>query len=138
GATLEDTLQRGQLPNYLPNYYRGAIEQFPETAGRSSHLFNTGAASWLYRIVIEELYGLRGCRAGLRVSPKLPVAWKEARLRRRFREATLEVRFERSSSCEDMELFVDGERIEGAVIPNCLLGTAEVLDVRVVLPEPKG
>ena len=42
----------GQLPVFVPNYYRGAFHQLPHQAGRSSHLFNTGTVSWLYRCVL--------------------------------------------------------------------------------------
>ncbi|ELR04437.1 hypothetical protein GMDG_01513 [Pseudogymnoascus destructans 20631-21] len=41
GPTEEDYLQRGQLPVFIPNYYRGAWKDFLRTAGRSSQLFNT-------------------------------------------------------------------------------------------------
>ena len=34
-----DMRVRGQIPIYIPNYYRGAYYQFPRTAGRSSNLF---------------------------------------------------------------------------------------------------
>ena len=60
GSTEQDCLQRGQLPVFLPNYYRGAYSQYPRTAGRSSQLFNTGTVHWLYRCLIEHLFGLKG------------------------------------------------------------------------------
>ncbi|MDB5950353.1 MAG: NdvB protein, partial [Massilia sp.] len=49
GPDDADYLQRGQLPVFIPNYYRGAHREYPRTAGRSSQLFNTGTASWAYR-----------------------------------------------------------------------------------------
>ena len=36
GPSDEDLLRRGQLPVFIPNYYRGAVHQHPRTAGRSS------------------------------------------------------------------------------------------------------
>ncbi len=60
GPDEADYVQRGQLPVYIPNYYRGAWHLHPRTAGRSSHLFNTGTISWVYRCFVEELFGLRG------------------------------------------------------------------------------
>ncbi|MDR0464894.1 MAG: hypothetical protein LBG94_07260 [Treponema sp.] len=62
GEDKEDILKRGQMPVYIPNYYRGAYNQFPNSAGRSSHLFNTGAVSWYYRSLIDGLFGLRGTK----------------------------------------------------------------------------
>ena len=89
--------QRGQLPVFLPNYYRGAVDLHPRTAGRSSQLVHTGTASWFYRGVIEQLFGLRGCRAGLRIEPQLPAHWDHARATRHFRGARIELDCRRGS-----------------------------------------
>jgi cellobionic acid phosphorylase len=88
GPGEDDYLQRGQLPVYIPNYYRGAWREFPRTAGRSSQLFNTGTVSWAYRCVIEGLCGLRGDKDGLVVRPQLPSAWDAIKVTREFRGAT--------------------------------------------------
>ena len=72
GGDHDDLLQRGQLPVFIPNYYRGAFKQFPDTAGRSSQLFNTGTVHWIYRCLIDGLFGLKGEPDGLRVKPQLP------------------------------------------------------------------
>ena len=70
--TQADMIKRGQLPNYIPNYYRGSYYQYPDHAGRSSHLFNTGTVAWVYRCIVEELLGLKGCAGELHINPKLP------------------------------------------------------------------
>ncbi|OCL06368.1 glycoside hydrolase family 94 protein [Glonium stellatum] len=87
GPSKADYLQRGQLPVYIPNYYRGAYYQYPRTAGRSSQLFNTGSVSWVYRCFIEGLCGLRGDATGLRIQPQLPSAWDGIKVTRLFRGA---------------------------------------------------
>lgn len=87
GPDAADLLQRGQLPVFIPNYYRGAHRQYPRTAGRSSQLFNTGTAAWAYRCVIEGLCGLRGDAEGLRVQPQLPTGWDGLEAEREFRGA---------------------------------------------------
>jgi cellobionic acid phosphorylase len=104
----EECLRRGQLPVFVPNYYRGAAKQFPRTAGRSSQLFNTGAASWLYRIIVEDLFGLRGCAEGLQVAPQLPSHWDEAVARRRFRGADFAFRYRRTADTDAVRIVVDG------------------------------
>ncbi|EGF90257.1 glycosyltransferase family 36 family protein [Asticcacaulis biprosthecium C19] len=91
GPDEADYLRRGQMPVFVPNYYRGAHRQFPDASGRSSHLFNTGTASWIYRSVIEGLFGLKGCREGLRISPQLPSQWPQARITRCFRGAVFDI-----------------------------------------------
>ncbi|KAL2255743.1 hypothetical protein VTK26DRAFT_2784 [Humicola hyalothermophila] len=95
GPSEADYRQRGQLPIYIPNYYRGAWRQFPRTAGRSSQLFNTGTVSWAYRCVIEGLCGLRGDADGLVIRPQLPSSWDAIKVTRDFRGATFKLNIRR-------------------------------------------
>lgn len=116
GPDTADYLQRGQMPVYIPNYYRGAYYQYPRTAGRSSQLFNTGTVSWVYRSLIEGLFGLKGCPAGLLVEPQLPSAWQTARAVRQFRGASFEVHYQRESGLTETRVVVDGAVSAG----NCI------------------
>ena len=79
GPDLADYERRGQLPVFIPNYYRGAFREHPRTAGRSSQLFNTGTVAWVYRCLVEGLFGIKGNREGLVIDPQLPSHWSEAR-----------------------------------------------------------
>ncbi|KAI0198173.1 Six-hairpin glycosidase-like protein [Astrocystis sublimbata] len=98
--TDQDLIHRGQLPLYIPNYYRGAYAQYPRTAGRSSQLFNTGTASWAYRVFIEGLCGLRGYSGGLLVHPQMPPHWPGMRVSRMFRGARFVVDVQRVEGME--------------------------------------
>ncbi|MGN6209017.1 GH36-type glycosyl hydrolase domain-containing protein [Asticcacaulis sp.] len=118
GPNEDDYLRRGQLPVFVPNYYRGAHRQHPEASGRSSHLFNTGTASWLYRSVIEGLLGLKGCREGLRIRPQLPATWPSTQVTRHFRGATFEIEITR----DNPGLTVDGQTIAGDIITDIVAG----------------
>ena len=91
GPDADDYLRRGQLPIFIPNYYRGAWKEYPRTAGRSSQLFNTGTVSWVYRAIVEGLCGLKGDARGLVVAPQLPSHWNRMRVTRTFRGATFDV-----------------------------------------------
>ncbi len=102
GPTEADYRQRGQLPIYIPNYYRGGWREFPRTAGRSSQLFNTGTVSWAYRCVIEGLCGLRGDAEGLVIRPQLPSAWNAIKVTREFRGATFHLDVRRSPDVSDV------------------------------------
>ncbi|WP_425606581.1 GH36-type glycosyl hydrolase domain-containing protein [Microbulbifer litoralis] len=108
GPDEEDYLQRGQMPVFVPNYYRGAFYQFPRTAGRSSQLFNTGTSAWMYRSVIEDLFGLRGDGDALNIEPKLPSQWSRASVKRRFRGAEFSVSYQRDPAVDSMQVQVDG------------------------------
>ncbi|KXJ88847.1 glycoside hydrolase family 94 protein [Microdochium bolleyi] len=110
GPTEDDYLQRGQLPVYTPNYYRGAWREFPRTAGLSSQLFNTGTVSWQYRCFIEGLCGLRGCKEGLTFRPFLPSEWDRVDVVRKFRGAEFDVSIRRDASVGAGNVVVrDGE-----------------------------
>ncbi len=108
----KDAEKRGQLPNFIPNYYRGAYHQYPEHAGRSSQLFNTGTVSWYYRCVIEELFGLYGDSQGLVVAPKFPRDWRSVQATRRFRGAEFKFDFQGATSIQELQVIVDGKLMD--------------------------
>ncbi|MFP7288138.1 NdvB protein [Shouchella clausii] len=116
GPDKDDLIQRGQLPVFIPNYYRGAYRQFPRTAGRSSHLFNTGTAAWVYRCLVDGLFGLRGTPDGLRVDPQLPSGWERASAVRGFRGARLHIDMLRVPGVRRTEVYVDGARAEDGIV----------------------
>lgn len=136
GPDPQDYLRRGQLPVFVPNYYRGAWRQYPDSAGRSSQLFNTGTAAWLYRCIIEGLFGLHGDGDVLRIAPQLPSHWMQARARRRFRGAEFEVEFGREAGCERVAVSVDGVPMAEAAIGAIEAGRR--YRVQVVLPLREG
>ncbi len=132
GPDANECRQRGQLPVFVPNYYRGAWRLHPRTAGRSSQLFNTGTAAWMYRCLVESLLGLRGEGDGLRVAPQLPSHWPGARARRDFRGARFEVEIVRLPGVAARRVLVDGSLLVGEVIAP--VEPARRYAVRVELP----
>jgi len=106
-----DQRQRGQLPVFLPNYYRGAFSQYPRTAGRSSQLVNTGTVHWVYRCLIEHLFGLKGEGNGLRIAPQLPAHWMEASVSRRFRGAVIELQLSRQAGITVPQYYLGNTRL---------------------------
>jgi Cellobiose phosphorylase len=131
GPDSKDILQRGQLPVFIPNYYRGAYRQIPRTAGRSSHLFNTGTVTWYYRCLIDGLFGVKGNEEGLCVVPQLPSDWQSARIKRFFRGAIFDIEIIRKAGISSTEIKVNGDRIEGNTIKEIKEG--ETYQVTVVL-----
>ncbi len=129
GPDTADYLQRGQMPVYIPNYYRGAYYQFPRTAGRSSQLFNTGTVSWVYRSLVDGLFGTKGCQQGLCIAPQLPREWNQASIVRQFRGATFNIRYNRGTN---FAVVVDGAAIEGNIIRQIEAGKTYNVTVTVV------
>ncbi len=117
GPENDDLVQRGQLPVFIPNYYRGAYKTIPRTAGRSSQLFNTGTVPWVYRCLLDGLFGLQGTVDGLRIHPKLPKKWNKVKVDRRFRGSNYCISIERKPKIAKIEVVVEGKRIAGNTIP---------------------
>lgn len=132
GPDEADYIQRGQLPVFIPNYYRGAYYQFPRTAGRSSQLFNTGTVSWVYRSLVDGLFGLKGDHQGLRVEPQLPADWSQAKVKRQFRGATFDVQYQRKATLTQMQVRVDGQLLSTPCITS--IESGQTYRVEVDLP----
>lgn len=113
-----DLQQRGQLPIYIPNYYRGAYYQHPRTAGKSSQLFNTGTAAWFLRNIHECLVGLRGCSEGLLIDPKPPSHWQHFSAKKKFRGATIELTVSRQGIDKETHIKVNGKDFTGNILKN--------------------
>ena len=126
GPDETDLLQRGQLPVFIPNYYRGAHQQYPRTAGRSSQLFNTGTAAWAYRCVIEGLCGLRGHAQGLLVKPQLPDGWGQLSAEREFRGARFKLQVRRTGTAR---VLLDGQPLADGLVRDIEPGREYRLDV---------
>ncbi len=109
----EGLSRRGQLPVFIPNYYRGAFYQYPGYTGLSSHLFNTGTVAWYYRLLIEELAGLTGNEHGFCVQPTLPANWPEMKVTRIFRSCTIHLTVRRDTTLEQDELWLADNKIAG-------------------------
>jgi len=118
GPNEEDILQRGQLPVFIPNYYRGGYKLFPRTAGRSSQLFNTGTVHWMYRILMDGLFGLRGDKRGLRIVPQMPSSWNHATVTRYFRGAEFQVDIKIESQDKKIKVRVNDVWLDEPFIKN--------------------
>lgn len=112
----EQSLKKQQLPNFVPNYYRGASEQHPEYCGLSSRLFNTGTIAWLMRTITEQIFGLKGCAEGLLVCPQLPKAWQQAQAVRYFRGHKITVSYRRNPDLQTTTLLLNDRPLTSNLI----------------------
>lgn len=128
----EDMLTRGQLPLFVPNYYRGAYYQFTHEAGKSSQLFNTGTVAWYYRIIVEQLFGVSGNKDGLNISPQLPSSWTKASIQRNFRGAIFDIQYQRVAGINEQQVFVENRLLDGHCIKDLEVGAR--YQVKVHLP----
>ena len=130
GPSEADYLQRGQLPVFIPNYYRGAHREYPRTAGRSSQLFNTGTVSWVYRCFVEGLCGVKGDADGLTIAPHMPAAWDSMQVERSFRGAQFNINVRRADVA-GVEVWHAGRLLPQAKVRSIVEGDTYDLDVLV-------
>jgi cellobionic acid phosphorylase len=128
-SSENDVLIRQQLPGFIPNYYRGAYQQFPNMAGRSSQLFNTGTVAWVYRCIIEELCGLKGEAGSLIVAPKMPSHWQKMTVKRQFLKADFIVNIYRDATVKKQVTIIDGKPASANKVENIQAGKSYCLDV---------
>ncbi len=96
--------------------------------GRSGYPWRTGTAGWMTVLMIEWILGARRSHAGLLIDPCLTSTVPHARVTRRFRGATYEIDLDNSAGrCKGAtSISVDGQRIEGNVLPDFSEGTHRV------------
>ena len=83
--------------------------------GRNAWL--TGTAAWTYVAATQWLLGIRPTFRGLRIAPALPTGWTGFTARRLFRGVVYEIAVERTGAGSDVSLVVDGEPVDGDVVP---------------------
>lgn len=100
--------------------------------GRAGWTWYTGSAQWLHRVVCERVLGVRPEWDGLRLDPCLPPGWDEARMRRPWRGATLDVTIARDGSLApgEVRVAVDGKPLDGTLLPPLPAGSSARVEVR--------
>jgi cyclic beta-1,2-glucan synthetase len=76
-----------------PYYMAADIYTNPNAPGRGGWSIYTGAASWYFRAVLENLMGLKLHGDYAEISPRFPPHWKTAGLKAKIRGATLDISY---------------------------------------------
>jgi cellobiose phosphorylase len=103
------------------------------THGEAKNSWLTGTAAWNFVAITQWILGVRPELTGLRVEPVLPSSWPGFTATRQFRGARYELTVRRESGAATGYLLVDGQRLEGTLVP--LAPTGETVRVDVILPE---
>jgi len=96
------------------------------THGEAKNSWLTGTASWNYVAITQYILGIKPTYNGLSIHPVIPSDWKGFEAKRIFRGVVYNIKVERCSSSSSTRLIVDGQLIEGYVIPIPPEGTLEV------------
>lgn len=87
------------------------------THGEAKNSWLTGTASWNYVAITQHILGIKPTHEGLSVQPVIPVDWQGFEAKRIFRGVRYNIKVERHGSGNSAHITVDGQPIEGCVIP---------------------
>jgi cellobiose phosphorylase len=107
------------------------------THGEAKNSWLSGTAAWNYVAITQWILGIRPTYHGLQIAPVIPGDWPGFTTKRVFRGVTYHISVERAGVGNEVTLTVDGELVEGNVVPFPPDDRVEV-DVRVVLTGSTG
>lgn len=91
----------------------------------------SGSATWTYNAICQYVLGIRPEYDGLMIDPCIPPEWEGFEVKRKFRGANLTITINNKASVEKgvTEIRLNGEKIEGNVIPVNLLDAHNIVNV---------
>ncbi|QHI69086.1 GH36-type glycosyl hydrolase domain-containing protein [Tichowtungia aerotolerans] len=104
--------------------------------GLARNSWLSGTSSWTYQAATQYILGIRPQYDGLLIDPCIPKAWDVFTVTRHFRSATynITVKNPQHISKGDVSIVVDGEPIEGAVVPVAAPGSTVNVQVELGMP----
>jgi len=112
-AFLEDISEIHKTEPYV--YSQTIAGRDAKNYGEAKNSFLTGSASWSFVAATQEILGIKPDYAGLRIEPHLPKEMTNIKVTRIFRGIKYKIEIFNNNS--PYQLFVDGERINGSIIP---------------------
>jgi cellobiose phosphorylase len=88
----------------------------PPHTGRGGWTWYTGAAGWMYRLIVETLLGLQLEVDQLRIAPCIPAHWESYKIHYRYRETVYHIAVQRVAEKPEQVIRVtlDGAVVTGA------------------------
>jgi cellobiose phosphorylase len=102
------------------------------THGEAKNSWLSGTAAWNYVAITQWILGIRPTLDGLQIAPVIPQGWPGFRATRVFRGVTYHITVERVGEGGAISLTLDGQPLEGNVLPLPAEGQSEIW-VRAVL-----
>jgi cellobiose phosphorylase len=96
------------------------------TYGEAKNSWLTGTAAWNYVAITQWILGIRPTFDGLEIAPVIPGGWSGFKATRVFRGVTYRITVERRGEGNAVTLLVDGQPIEGNIVPPPPADQAEV------------
>ena len=94
--------------------------------GEAKNSWLTGTAAWNYVAITQWILGIRPTHDGLRIAPVVPDSWSGFSATRQLRGVTYHIDVRRVGSGNAVALTVNGQSVDGDVVPLPAAGQAEV------------
>ncbi len=122
-AYLQDKAARHATEPYVYSQMVAGRDAVNFGQGKNSWL--TGTAAWTFVNVSQYILGLKPTLEGLMVDPCVPHEWEGFSFTRKYRGATYLIQVENPNRVQKgvVSMSVDGERVEGQVLPVAPVGS---------------
>ncbi len=116
-AYLEEISDLHKTEPYVYSQMIAGKDAFKPGEAKNSWL--TGTAAWNFFAISQFILGIQPKYAGLAIDPCIPASWDGFSVQRKFRGTTYQIRVENPEKVSKgvKELWVDGEKLEGNIIP---------------------
>ncbi|MDM8527941.1 glycosyl transferase [Anaerolineales bacterium HSG24] len=97
-----------------------------QSHGEAKNSWLTGTAAWNFAAITQWILGVRPSYNGLQVAPIVPRNWAGFQVSRVFQNVTYNIEVKRVGTGNQVSLVVDGQSVEGTIIPKPADGQTEV------------
>ena len=97
------------------------------THGEAKNSWLTGTAAWNFVAITQWILGIRPTFDGLQIAPVIPRAWMGFHATRLWRGVTYDITVERAGEGNAVSVVVDGQPVEGNVVPIPRAGQTRVM-----------
>jgi cyclic beta-1,2-glucan synthetase len=114
-----DTLEKTTSYRVEPYVVAGDVYSTPPFTGQGGWTWYTGSSSWMYRLGLEELLGLKKRGDRLEVAPRIPQDWPGFLVTYRFGAATYEIQVQNPDHVHQgvQQVSLNGQMLPDKVIP---------------------
>jgi cyclic beta-1,2-glucan synthetase len=135
---INHTRTQRDVERYQAEPYVVAADVYthPSHLGRGGWTWYTGSASWMYRLGLEAILGLRPRRNSFAIAPCIPASWDRFRMRLRHGKTVYEIVVENPTYRNHgvAEAVLDGSRVDANAVP--LVDDGGVHRLQVLLGDP--
>ncbi len=96
------------------------------THGEAKNSWLTGTAAWNFAAITQYILGIHPTLDGLQIAPVIPTDWPGFTARRVYRGVTYHIGVKRADKGNHVSLRVNGQAVEGNVVPLPPAGTTDV------------